>query len=67
MTATYDVRVEESNGAWSVHIVDAAGEPVFQRACADEGEAHLFASTVRQHLAWLSPDRFRRYYRLPEA
>lgn len=62
----YDVRVEESAGRWSVHIVDPAGARVFERACSDEGEARLFASTVRQHLRWLSPERFRRYYRLPE-
>ena len=66
MTTAYEVRVEETGGRWTVHIVDAASAPVFQRACSDEAEARMFASTVRQHLRWLSPERFRRYYRLPE-
>ena len=66
MTSPYEVTVDESGGRWTVHIVDAAGGSVFQRACSDEAEARMFASTVRQHLRWLSPERFRRYYRLPE-
>ncbi len=61
----YGVEIVEDDGGWVVHIVDDRGTVVFRRACADEGEARLFASTVRQHLGWLSPERFRRYYRLP--
>jgi hypothetical protein len=61
----YGVDIAEDHDGWVVHIVDAGGAVVFRRACADEGEARLFASTVRQHLRWLSPERFRRYYRLP--
>jgi len=38
---------------------------VHERACRDGAEARLFASTVRQHIYWLSPERFREYYRLP--
>ncbi len=34
------------------------------RACADEVEARTFASTVRQHIEWLSEETFRGYYRL---
>jgi hypothetical protein len=37
---------------------------VSERACADEAEAELYASTVRQHAGWLSQERFREYYRL---
>jgi hypothetical protein len=29
-------------------------------------EARTYASTVRQHLEWLSEAAFRRYYLLPE-
>ena len=36
------------------------------RACRDETEARTFASTVRQHIAWLSEPRFREIYRLAE-
>jgi hypothetical protein len=63
--APYRVEVVREDGGWAAHILDGKGEVVFRRACADEGEARLFESTVRQHLGWLSPERFRRYYRLP--
>ena len=33
---------------------------------SDETEARTFASTVRQHIAWLSEARFREIYRLAE-
>lgn len=62
----YAVRVERSGTGWAVSILDPAGRPVYRRACRSEGEARTFASTVRQHIAWLSPRRFREYYRLPE-
>jgi hypothetical protein len=32
----------------------------------DEAEARTFASTVQQHIYWLSPEKFREYYRLDE-
>jgi hypothetical protein len=28
------------------------------------GEARTYASTVRQHIFWLSPEKFREYYRI---
>ncbi|HEX9891263.1 MAG TPA: hypothetical protein VGB28_04320 [Actinomycetota bacterium] len=62
----YRVGMEESASGWTVHIVAPDGHGVFQRACADEVEARTFASTVRQHIGWLSPEKFRQYYRLPE-
>ncbi len=62
----YGVEIEEAGGDWTVHIVEPGGRKVFRRACRDRGEADLFASTVRQHVHWLSPERFRRYYRLPD-
>jgi hypothetical protein len=47
-----------------VAIVDPAGVDASVRACRDEGDAHTYASTVRQHAYWLSEEQFRRYYRL---
>lgn len=41
------------------------GIDVSTRACADETEAWTYASTVRQHVYWLSEDKFREYYALP--
>jgi hypothetical protein len=62
----YSVRVRKSNGSWSVAIVDPGGREVSGRACRDETEARTFASTVDQHIAWLSEPRFREIYRLAE-
>ena len=63
----YAVRVEDADGsAWKVVIVDPAGGDVEQRACSDEVEARTYASTIRQHIYWLSEEKFRQYYRLPE-
>jgi hypothetical protein len=45
-----------------VAIVDPVGREVKARACRDEVEARTYASTVRQHTAWLSEARFREYY-----
>jgi hypothetical protein len=44
----------------------SAGTRGLGRACRDETEARTFASTVRQHIAWLSEPRFREIYRLAE-
>jgi hypothetical protein len=52
--------------ASSVAILDPEGREVAVRACRDETEARTFASTVRQHIAWLSEARFREIYRLAE-
>ena len=62
----YSVRIGEAKGSWSVAIVDPEGREVSVRACRDETEAGTFASTVRQHIAWLSEPRFREIYRLAE-
>ena len=51
---------------WSVAILDPEGREIALRACRDETEARTFASTVRQHIAWLSEARFREIYRLVE-
>ena len=62
----YSVRVRQGKGSWSVTIVDPQGREVSVRACRDETEARTFASTVRQHIGWLSEPRFREIYRLAE-
>jgi len=62
---SYAVRVEDAGG-WRVVIVNGSGGIVFERASGSEGEAKAFASTVEQHLGWLSEEKFRRYYRLPD-
>jgi len=51
---------------WSVAILDPGGREVAVRACRGETDARTFASTVRQHIAWLSEARFREIYRLAE-
>ena len=51
---------------WSVAILDPEGREIALRACRDETEARTFASTVRQHIAWLSEARFREIYWLAE-
>jgi hypothetical protein len=51
---------------WSVAIFDPEGREFAVRACHDETEARTFASTVRQHIAWLSEARFSEIYRLGE-
>jgi hypothetical protein len=47
-----------------VAIVDPAGREVSSRACRDDEEARTYASTVRQHIEWLSEARFGEYYGL---
>jgi hypothetical protein len=62
----YTVHVDKGTQGWEARIQDADGAIVLTRACADETEARVFASTVQQHIYWLSPAAFRDYYRLPE-
>jgi hypothetical protein len=60
----FGVHTEHEDGGWRVIIVDPAGVDVSTRACRDEVEARTFASTVRQHIEWLSEPAFRAYYAL---
>jgi hypothetical protein len=63
----FSVEVRDGQGmSWSVAIFDPEGREIALRACRDETEARTFASTVRQHIAWLSEARFREIYRLAE-
>ena len=58
------VRIGDGPDGGRVAIEDPAGEVVMERACADGSEARTVASTVRQHIYWLSPSTFRSYYRI---
>ena len=60
----YTVHASGTERGWEVSIIDSRGRVMFTRPCENEGEARTFASTVRQHLYWLSEDKFREYYRL---
>ena len=62
----YTVDVRRGDDGWSVAILDPAGREVSVRACRDEPEALTFASTVRQHVDWLSEAKLRESYRLPD-
>jgi hypothetical protein len=62
----YAVRMSASDASWHVDIVDADDRVVGGRSCADAADARTYASTVRQHLYWLSSARFRRYYGIAE-
>ena len=63
----YAVRVSQGSGGWAVQILLPGGAVAFSRSCSSETEARTFASTVEQHLYWLSPSKFAEYYRLEEA
>jgi hypothetical protein len=60
----FGVEMHDDDAGWRVAIVDPDGAVVAERACGDQTEARIYASTVRQHIYWLSPERFRAYYRL---
>lgn len=60
----YDVRIEDAPSGWRVVIRDPQGQVVGERPCRDGAEARTYASTVRQHIYWLSAEKFREYYRV---
>ena len=62
----FGVELREIDEGWHVAIVDAVGTVVGERACRDRSEARTYASTVRQHIYWLSAERFREYYEIAE-
>ena len=62
----YTVRAAVGDNGWEVVILDPHGTVAWTRPCADETEARTFASTVQQHIYWLSAEKFREYYRLPK-
>jgi hypothetical protein len=59
------VATRRDEGGWRVTIVEPDGREASSRWCADEVEARTYASTVRQHLEWLSEEKFRAYYSIP--
>jgi hypothetical protein len=63
---SYAVEMRDTEEGWSVTIVGEGGRVVAERRCRDGAEARTYASTVRQHLHWLSPGKFREYYRIEE-
>ena len=62
----YGVRTEREDAGWRVAILDPDGVEVSSRSCGDEVEARTYASTVRQHIEWLSEPAFRRAYAIGE-
>jgi hypothetical protein len=60
----FGVRIVSDGGIWRVEIIDPDGGVASERTCADGDEARIYASTVRQHIYWLSSEKFREYYRL---
>jgi hypothetical protein len=60
----YTVREVSGEQGWEVLIVDPEGAVAWSRTCANQNEARTFGSTVRQHVYWLSEEKFREYYRL---
>jgi hypothetical protein len=60
----YTVRETWGDQGWEVLIVDPEGAVAWSRPCANQNEARIFASTVRQHVYWLSEEKFSEYYRL---
>ena len=63
----YRIELRDDELGWEVRILDPAGGVVWTRSCSDQAEARTLASTVGQHIYWLSPAKFREYYKLPEA
>lgn len=60
----WEVRVEAAGDVWRALLVNDAGMVLLERPFETEERARLFASTVEQHMGWLSEARFRQYYRL---
>jgi hypothetical protein len=60
----FGVEVRGGEGTWRVAILGPDGDVVSERACRDGAEARTYASTVRQHIFWLSAEKFREYYRI---
>ncbi|MEA2554942.1 MAG: hypothetical protein QOI60_273 [Actinomycetota bacterium] len=66
LSNAYAVELRDTPSGWRVAITDPHGAVAAERACRDGAEARTYASTVRQHLYWLSPEKFREYYRIDE-
>jgi hypothetical protein len=55
---------QAKDGSPVVVIVDATGRVLSEKGCRDGTEARTYASTVRQHIYWLSAEKFREYYKI---
>ena len=62
----YSVHVRSGEQGWEVNIVGPSAKVEWTRHCSDEAEARTFASTVQQHIYWLSSAKFAEYYKLAE-
>lgn len=60
----YGVELHEGELGWEVRILDPDRAIAWSRSCTDETEARTLASTIRQHIYWLSPGKFREYYKI---
>ena len=60
----FGVDLHDGELGWEVRIVDPGGTVVWTRSCSGEVEARTLASTIQQHVYWLSPAKFREYYKL---
>jgi len=60
----FGVELHEGELGWEVHILDPAGAVAWTRSCGNVTEARTLASTIRQHIYWLSPGKFREYYKI---
>lgn len=63
----YRVEFRDGDLGWEVRIVDPSGSVAWTRSCGGEAEARTLASTIQQHVYWLSSSKFRQYYKLAEA
>ena len=61
----FGVELREADDGWRVdHPRRCRRRRGASAPCRDRSEARIFASTVRQHIYWLSAERFRAYYRI---
>ena len=60
----FGVELKEGERGWEVRIIDPEGAVAWRRSCGNVTEARTLASTIRQHIYWLSPGKFREYYKI---
>lgn len=60
----FGVELHEGDRTWEVRIIDPRGGVAWTRSCGNLTEARTLASTIRQHIYWLSPGKFREYYKI---
>ena len=60
----FGVELHEAELGWEVRIVAPGGGVAWAQSCGNVTEARTLASTIRQHIYWLSPGKFREYYKI---